>query len=181
MWGKHNRLRNIYQFLIPVSGSQFTGSQAVFNEVSGTTAIFNNYTGPAGTAATFASATIGSLNVGQTHISGAQGYVDPRNYGTGVSFDFGTGNYAHTLLSSATSSITFGSMKAGGVYVCKLQYSGSDAFQVDWPASVKWPNNVAPLIKNYIDTGSIAGQDIFTFYFDGTTAFGGAFGQRYDY
>ena len=57
-WGLHKRLLNVFQFTVPVSGSQFSGSQAVFTEVSGTTAQFANYTGPAGGSATFASASI---------------------------------------------------------------------------------------------------------------------------
>ena len=61
MWGLHRRLLNIYQFTIPVSGSQFSGSQFVGTEVSGTTARFANYTGPTGGQATFTSASIQNL------------------------------------------------------------------------------------------------------------------------
>lgn len=61
MWGLHRRLQNIFQFTVPVSGSSFSGSQAVFTEVSGTVARFSNYSGPTGGQATFTSASIGNL------------------------------------------------------------------------------------------------------------------------
>jgi hypothetical protein len=90
-WGLHRRLQNIFQFTVPVSGSAFSGSQAVFTEVSGTTARFANYTGPTGGQATFTSASISSLI--------ATGSFIGTSRATGSLF--GTASYADRAMSSS--------------------------------------------------------------------------------
>lgn len=63
--------------------------------------------------------------------------------------------------------LTVSNMDAGGTYILHvIQGAGSNT--VTWPASVKWPSDVAPVLST-----AAAARDIFSFTSDGTHLFGG--------
>lgn len=84
------------------------------------------------------------------------------------------GNSTVWDLEAATGNITLtlSNGVAGASYIIKI-IQGSTARDVTWPASVKWPGGVAPVIS----TGE-NDVDIVSLYFDGTSYYG-TYGQDF--
>jgi hypothetical protein len=89
-----------------------------------------------------------------------------------TTLDFALGAFQSFATATGTNVLTFSNGVAGATYTVKVvNTAGTDT--ITWPASVEWPGGTPPTLSA---TGE---QDIFQFYFDGTTYFGSTFGLAY--
>jgi len=77
-----------------------------------------------------------------------------------------------TLNASAVS-LSFPAPAAGKSFVLSMRWSTAGA-TVTWPATVEWPNGVAPTLS-----GMVGKADTLGFWSDGTNWYGSVMGQKY--
>jgi len=92
--------------------------------------------------------------------------------GTSVTIDLANGTFQRFTISGGNATITMPTAVAGKSFILILTQD-STARTVTW-TTVVWPSGTAPTIS----TGS-GKRDIFSFFSDGTSWFGGTIGQNY--
>lgn len=65
-----------------------------------------------------------------------------------VTVDWNSGNVNSLTLSSSQTTLTFSNPQAGGEYKLILNQDGTGGRTVVWPASVKWPSGVPPILSS---------------------------------
>lgn len=88
--------------------------------------------------------------------------------GTGQDIDFNNGNYQLLNLGSASGNVvlTFSNPASGSAYRIYIT-QGATARTLTWPAAVKWPQGVAPILST--GNGDI---DLVELYYNGTNYYG---------
>lgn len=99
------------------------------------------------------------------------GEVDNGNSGTADTIDWGAGNN-HKSTMTGNCTYTFTAPAGPANLVLKLVQDATGSRTATWPATVKWPNNTAPIL-----TTTANRIDIVTFYYDGTNYFGAWIGN----
>jgi hypothetical protein len=64
---------------------------------------------------------------------------------------------------TANCTFTFTAPNGPANFMLKLVQGGAGSFTVTWPATVKWPSGVAPVL-----TTTVGGIDFIAIYYDGT-------------
>ncbi len=86
--------------------------------------------------------------------------------GATITVDTSLGGH-HTVTIAASRIMAFTNVKAGRKFTVAVKQGGVGWFLITWPAAVKWPSGVAPVLTN-----TPAKTDIFAFTDDGTNWFG---------
>jgi hypothetical protein len=143
---------------------------------------YNNILG-GGAAETFRIANSGNVGIGTTapaaklQVNGQIANTMPTTMtptGTTQAIDWTTGNVQVLNLGSATGdvTVTMSNAVAGAIYILHVT-QGATARNLTWPASVRWPSGVAPVIST-----TASSEDVLTFFYNGTK-FYGTYGQDY--
>lgn len=77
--------------------------------------------------------------------------------------------FAQKVTLSANGTITLLNPSVAVGYVLRVVQSGAAGFTITWPANVKWPNNVTPVMST-----TPGNSDFFAFYYNGTNYLGSA-------
>lgn len=115
----------------------------------------------------------GTLTISGQAYSIIQATLTPT--GTTQTVNWNTGNSQILTLASATGTVTltFSNPLPGATYVLKIIQHASSAKDITWPATVKWPDGIIPVI-----TTTASAVDIASFFYDGTNYYGNI-GQAY--
>lgn len=95
------------------------------------------------------------------------------NTGSALTISLANGTI-QILTLTATCTFTFPTATAGRSFMILLKQDATGGRAVNWPASVKWPNNIAPTI-----TTTANKMDKYVFVADGTNWLGTNAGQNY--
>ncbi|HEX8185920.1 MAG TPA: hypothetical protein VF747_14240, partial [Blastocatellia bacterium] len=87
--------------------------------------------------------------------------------GASTSVDFSTGNVQEMTLTAATVTLTFSNIKDGALYYFIVKQDATGGRAISWPASVKWPGDIPPVLST-----AASAINIITFVSDGTNLYG---------
>ena len=83
-------------------------------------------------------------------------------YSAGFTADWNNGNVQQVTL-TGSGSATFSNPYAGAIYQLLVKQDGTGGRTVSWPAAVKWPGGVSPVLSTAVNA-----LDVITFVSDGT-------------
>lgn len=95
------------------------------------------------------------------------------NTGTAYTIDLDNGS-VQLLTLTGNCTYTFPTATAGRSFLLVQTQDGTGGRTVTWPAAVKWPASVAPIL-----TSTASKADVFAFTADGTYWYGRVIGQNY--
>jgi hypothetical protein len=163
------------------SGTALPVANGGTNATSAGIAAFNNITGYTASGATGTTSTNVVFSTSPTITTATLVNPTITNYvetsyvataGTSVTIDLANGTFQRFTISGGNATITMPTAVAGKSFILILTQD-STARTVTW-TTVVWPSGTAPTIS----TGS-GKRDIFSFFSDGTSWFGGTIGQNY--
>lgn len=107
-----------------------------------------------------------------------QAYVDRLavgNISNAYTVDWNSGNTQAVTLTAAVCVLTLSNPKVGAFYTLEVRQDGTGGRLITWPASVKWQDDIEPVLT------TIAGKtDIIGLYWNGTNYAGAVAGYNYN-
>jgi hypothetical protein len=105
------------------------------------------------------------LEIGNS--AGFSSEYDNGNSGASKTINWINGNKQRITLTAATVTLTLTSPNVVGNFLLTIIQDGTGGRTISWPASVKWPNGVAPTLST-----AAGAMDVVTFYYNGSNYLG---------